>query len=103
MPKWKEQEIKLGKVLNDLKNNIPINNIDEGLAECFKEKEIEALVILIQNHFNNSEKIKLDLAFELYSVLLAGLIDSTSINQYLKTHDSESNVSQCWKCYGYMR
>ncbi|MBR6218676.1 MAG: hypothetical protein IKQ63_09200 [Eubacterium sp.] len=64
LPKWKEQEIKLGKVLNDLKNNIPINNIDEGLAECFKEKEIEALVILIQNHFNNSEKIKLDLAFE---------------------------------------
>ena len=108
LPKWKEQEIKLGKVLNDLKNNIPINNIDEGLAECFKEKEIEALVILIQNHFNNSEKIKLDLTFELYlkqeyfasSVLLAGLIDSTSINQYLKTHDSESNVSQCWKCYG---
>lgn len=48
------------------------------------------------------------MAFELYlkqeyfasSVLLAGLIDSTSINQYLKTHDSESNVSQCWKCYG---
>ena len=24
LPKWKEQEIKLGKVLNDLKNNIPI-------------------------------------------------------------------------------
>ena len=36
--------------LNDLKNNIPINNIDEGLAECFKEKEIEALNEFIKNN-----------------------------------------------------
>lgn len=67
LPKWKEQEIKLGKVLNDLKNNIPINNIDEGLAECFKEKEIEALVILIQNHFNYQALFLLLSAIILYS------------------------------------
>ena len=50
----------------------------------------------------------MDLAFELYlkheyfasAVLLAGLIDSTSINQFLKSNSSSANVSQCWKCYG---
>ena len=52
--------------------------------------------------------IKIDVAFKLYlkheyfasAVLLAGLIDSTSINQSLKTNPSPTNVSQCWKCYG---
>lgn len=108
LPKWKEREIRLGKVLADLKKGVPINVIDEGLAECFKEKEIEGLVILIQKHFDNSENMKLDLAFELYlkqeyfacALLLAGLIDSTSINRFMKANDSPANVSQCWKCYG---
>ncbi len=108
LPKWKQRNIKLGKVLADLKNNVPIDSIDEGLADCFNEREIEALVILTQKNINNSDKSKLDLAFELYlkqeyfasSMLLAGLIDSVSINQFLQTHSDPSNVSQCWKCYG---
>ena len=108
LPKWKERDIELGKVLADLKNNISIKEIDEGLSDCFKEKEIEAITILIQRHLSDFENKKLDIAFELYlkqeyfasAVLLAGLIDSTSINQFLKTNYSPANVSQCWKCYG---
>lgn len=108
LPEWKKRNIKLGNVLADIKNNISINEIDEGLAECFKEREIESFTILIQRKILDSEYKKLDLAFELYlkqeyfasAVLLAGLIDSSSINQYLKTNDSPPNVSQCWKCYG---
>lgn len=108
LPKWKEREIKLGKVLADLKRNVPVSEIDYGLSNCFKEKEIEAITILIGHHFSNSEEKKLDLAFELFlkqeyfasAVLLAGLIDSASINQFLKTNTSPENVSQCWKCYG---
>ena len=108
LPKCKEREIRLGKVLADLKNNVSISEIDEGIAELFREREIEAIVILIKEHFNDSEKNKLELAFDLYlkqefftsAVLLAGLIDSTSINQFLKIHINPINVSQCWKCYG---
>lgn len=108
LPKWKERDIKLGNVLADIENNIPVDEIDEGLAECFKEREVEALIILIKKHISESENKKLDLAFELYlkqeyfasAVLLAGLIDSTSINQYLHIHTAPENASQCWKCYG---
>lgn len=108
LPEWKERDIKLGNVLADIKNNVPINTIDEKLSDCFTEREIEALTVLIQRHLSDSDKSKLDLIFELYlkheyfssAVLLAGLIDSTSINQFLKTNPSSENVSQCWKCYG---
>lgn len=108
LPKWKERNIKLGNVFADIKDNIPVNEIDVKLADCFEEREIEALIILIKRHISDSENKKLDLAFELYlkqeyfasAVLLAGLIDSTSINQYLHTHIAPENVSQCWKCYG---
>ena len=94
LPSWKERNIKLGNVLADIKNNISINEIDEGLAKCFKEREIESLTILIQRKIPDSENKKLDLAFELYlkqeyfasATLLAGLIDSTSINQFMKTN-----------------
>lgn len=108
LPEWKKRDIRLGNVLADIKKNISISEIDEGLSNCFKEREIECITILIQRYFSNSEKNKLDLAFELYlkheyfasAVLLAGLIDSTSINQFLKSNSSSANVSQCWKCYG---
>lgn len=108
LPSWKQRNIKLGNVLADIKNNISINEIDEGLAECFREREIESLTILIQRKIPDSENKKLDLAFELYlkqeyfasAALLAGLIDSISINQFMKTNASPANVSQCWKCYG---
>ncbi|MCH5194352.1 MAG: hypothetical protein J1F11_10345 [Oscillospiraceae bacterium] len=108
LPEWKKQGIRLGKVLDDLKTNVSITKIDEGLSDCFAEREIEALTILIKRHLSNSEKRKLDLAFELYlkqayftsAVLLAGLIDSASINQVLKSSANPQNVSQCWKCYG---
>ncbi|MDE6834028.1 MAG: hypothetical protein K2J39_07285, partial [Ruminococcus sp.] len=108
LPKWKERDIKVGNVLSDLKNSVSVREIDEGLADCFKERDIEAITILIAMHLSNSEKSKLDLAFQLYlkqeyftsAVLLAGLIDSASINQVLKTTDNPENVSQCWKCYG---
>ena len=108
LPKCKEREIRPGKVLADLKNSVSIIKIDERIAELFREREIEAIVILTKEHFNDSEKNKLELAFDLYlrqeyftsAVLLAGLIDSTSINQFLKTHSNPINVSQCWKCYG---
>ena len=108
LPKWKKSDIKLGRVLADIKNNISIDVIDEGLSDCFKEREIESLMILTQRKLSNSEGKKLDLAFELYlkqeyfasAVLLAGLIDSASINQFMKTNPTPANVSQCWKCYG---
>ena len=103
LPKWKESDIKLGRVLADIKNNISIDVIDEGLSECFKEREIESLMILTQRKLSSSEGKKLDLAFELYlkheyfasAVLLAGLIDSASINQFMKTNPTPANVSQC--------
>ena len=108
LPKWKQRKIKMGNVLSDLKNNVSVDEIDEELSNCFKEREIEALTILIQRHQPDSEKKKLDLSFELYlkqeylacAMLLAGLIDSTSINYYLRTNHDSRNVSQCWKCYG---
>lgn len=108
LPKWKERNIIVGNVFSDLKNNVPITEIDEGLAECFNEREIEAITILTEKHLSDSEKRKLDLAFELYlkqeyfasAVVLAGLIDSASINQVLKSSANPQNVSQCWKCFG---
>ena len=108
LPKWKKEHVKLGNVLADIKGGVPIDVIDEGLSDCFTEREIEALTILIQRHQPDSEKKKLDLSFELYlkqeylacAMLLAGLIDSTSINYYLRTNHDSRNVSQCWKCYG---
>ncbi len=108
LPKWKKRGIKLGNVLADLKNNVPISIIDDELSDCFEERDIESLTILISNHFSDSEKAKLDLSFNLYlkheyfacAVLLAGLIDSTSINQVLKSNVGEENAAQCWKCYG---
>lgn len=108
LPKWKKQQIALGNVFADLKNDILVSEIDEKIADCFKEREIECLKMLIERKISNSEKSKLDLAFELYlkheyfasAMLLAGLIDSVSINQALKTKNNTQNVSQCWKCYG---
>lgn len=108
LPKWKKSDIKLGRVLADIKNNISIDVIDEGLSDCFTERDVDSLSVFIQRHLSDSEKKKIDLAFELYlkheyfasAVLLAGLIDSASINQFLKTNPTPENVSQCWKCYG---
>ena len=108
LPKWKQERVKRGNVLADIKNGISINEIDDKLSDCFTEREIETLTILIQRFLSNSEKNKVDLAFELYlkheyfasAVLLAGLIDSVSINQFMKTNPTSANVSQCWKCYG---
>ena len=108
LPKWKQERVKCGNVLADIKNGISINEIDDKLSDCFTEREIEALTILIQRFLSTSEKNKVDLAFELYlkheyfasAVLLAGLIDSASINQFMKTNPTPANVSQCWQCYG---
>ena len=108
LPKWKKSDIKLGRVLADIKNNISIDVIDEGLSDCFTERDVDSLSVFIQRHLPDSEKKKIDLAFELYlkheyfasAVLLAGLIDSVSINQFMKTNPAPANVSQCWKCYG---
>ena len=103
-----KSDIKLGRVLADIKNNISIDVIDEGLSDCFSERDIDSLSVFIQRHLPDSEKKKIDLAFELYlkheyfasAMLLAGLIDSVSINQFMKTNPTPANVSQCWKCYG---
>ena len=108
LPKFIERNIKVGNVLADLKNNVSINEIDLGIADCITEREIEALTILTEKHLSASESKKLNTAFELYlkqeyyasAVLLAGLIDSASINQFLKTHNTSDNASQCWRCYG---
>ena len=108
LPECKKKGAKLGKVLADFRNNVPLYKIDAELAECFREREIESLTILIQRKVSDSDSKKLDVAFELYlkqeyftsAVLLAGLIDSTSINQFLKTNVCPDNVGQCWKCYG---
>lgn len=108
LPKFKERDIQLGKVLVDLKNNVSLDIIDESISECFSERDIESIIILTNKHLANSEIKKLDLTFELYlkheffasAVLLAGLIDSISINQFLKTNTNSENASQCWRCYG---
>lgn len=108
LPKFIERNIKVGNVLADLKNNVSINEIDLGIADCFTEREIEALTILTEKYLSDSESKKLNTAFKLYlkqeyfasAVLLAGLIDSASINQFLKTHNASKKVSQCWQCYG---
>lgn len=97
-----------GGIFFDLENDVSIDDIDTRVAESFWEREIEALVILIGQQLSKSEKSKLDFAFRLYlkqeyftsAVLLAGLIDSASINQVLKSSADFQNVSQCWKCYG---
>lgn len=103
-----KKHIKLGKVMFDLKNGVSIDEIDSKIAECFWEREIEAIVILTERLLSVSDKKKLNLAFELYlkkeyftsAMLLAGIIDSASINQALKKSSAIENVSQCWKCYG---
>lgn len=108
LPKHLEKHVILSRVLTDLKNNVPLSEIDDGLADCFHERQIEAITILVERHLTNSEKKKLDLAFKLYlkeeyftsAGLLAGLIDSASINQVLKANVDSENISQCWKCYG---
>ena len=108
LPKCKERDVYLGKVLEDLKNNISINEIDKGLSECFKECEIEAFTIIIKKSLSVSDTKKLEVAFELYlkqeyftsAVILAGIIDSISINQFIKANTNSENPSQCWKCYG---
>lgn len=107
-PSFMKKHIVLGKVMVDLRNGVSINEIDLGIAECFYEREIEAIVILTERLLTDSDKKKLNLAFELYlkqeyftsAMLLAGIIDSASINQALKEPSNIENVSQCWKCYG---
>ena len=108
LPEFIERNVRVENVFSDLKNNVSVSEIDDKLSDCFSEREIETLTILIERHLPSSEKEKLDLAFELYlkqkyfvsATLIAGLVDSASINQYLKTNDNPNNVSQCWKCYG---
>lgn len=108
LPKHLIKHILAGGIIVDLENDVSINDIDTKVSECFWEREIEGLVILIERQISKSEKSKLDLAFELYlkqeyfasAVLLAGLIDSASINQALRADANPENVSQCWKCYG---
>ena len=107
-PNFMKKHIKLSKVMFDLRNGVSIDEIDSGIAECFFEREIEAIVILTERFLSDSDKKKLNLAFELYlkqeyfasAVLLAGIIDSASINQALEESSTIENVSQCWKCYG---
>lgn len=107
-PNFLKKHIVLGKVMDDLRNKVSIDEIDLGVADCFREREIEALIILTEMHLSDSDKKKLGLAFELYlkqeyftsAMLLAGIIDSASINQALKEPSTIENVSQCWKCYG---
>ena len=107
-PSFMKKLIELGKVMFDLRNGVSIEEIDLGIAECFLEREIEAIVILTEKFLSDSDKKKINLAFELYlkqeyfasSMLLAGIIDSASINQALKKPNTIENISQCWKCYG---
>lgn len=108
LPKWIERKIEVGKVFANLKNNVSITEIDKEIADYFTERDIEAIMILTQKNLSDTEKRKLDLAFDLYlkqeyfasATLLAGLIDSVSINHALNSNSNTQNVSQCWKCYG---
>lgn len=108
LPEHLIKNIEMDKIIADLENNVSIDDIDTNVSECFGERDIERIVMLIERQISKSEKSKLELAFELYlkkeyfasATLLAGLIDSTSINQVLKTNTCSQNVSQCWKCYG---
>lgn len=107
-PNFMKRHIELDKVMFDLRNGVTIDEIDSGIAECFLEREIEAIVILTERFLSDSDNKKLNLAFELYlkqeyfasAMLLASIIDSASINQALKKPSTIENVSQCWKCYG---
>ena len=45
-PSFMKKLIELGKVMFDLRNGVSIEEIDLGIAECFLEREIEAIVIL---------------------------------------------------------
>ncbi len=108
LPKYKEKNLNLGGVIVDLKNKVSIEEIDFKISECFLEREIEAIIILTEGHLSESDKAKLQLAFSLYlkqeyfasALVLAGMIDSASINQALKTSSENDNISQCWQCYG---
>ncbi|MDE6728371.1 MAG: hypothetical protein K2J80_10610 [Oscillospiraceae bacterium] len=108
LPEHLTKHIVSGRIITDLENDVSIDEIDTKISECFGERDIESLVILIGQQLSKSEKSKLDLAFKLYlkeeyfasAVLLAGLIDSASINHYLKSIVNPENVSQCWNCYG---
>lgn len=102
------KHIVLGRIIADVKKDVSIDDIDTKVSDCIDERDIEGLFVLIERKTSKSEKNKLELAFELYlkqeyfasATLLAGLIDSASINHALKTNVSPENVSQCWKCYG---
>lgn len=108
LPKCKEKSLNLGAIIVDLKNKVSVDEIDLRISVYFLEREIKAITILIDKHLSESDKSKIRLAFSLYlkqeyfaSVLIfAGIIDSVSINQALKTSSENDNVSQCWQCYG---
>lgn len=108
LPNHSMKHIATGRILDDIKNGVSIDEIDTKIADCFCERDIEGLVVLTGRKISLSEKTKLDLAFELYlkqeyftsAVLLAGLIDSASINHVLNNNVNSENISQCWKCYG---
>lgn len=108
LPEYLTKHIESHKIITDLENGVSIDAIDTKVADCFWEREVEAIALLTKRHLSASENSKLDIAFELYlkqkyfasAMLLAGLIDSTSINHFLKTNPTPENVSQCWTCYG---
>lgn len=95
-PNFMEKHIKLGNVMADLRKGVSVDEIDLEISECFIERQIEAIVILTERLLFDSDKKKLNLAFELYlkqeyfasAMLLAGIIDSASINQALKEPSS---------------
>ena len=108
IPQYLIKNVIFGRIIADLINEVSIEDIDTKICNSFSEREIDSLIILTERKISISDKEKLYLSFELYlkeeyfacAVLLAGLIDSTSINEALKSDVDSKNISQCWKCYG---
>lgn len=63
LPKWKQERVKRGNVLADIKGGVPIDVIDEGLSDCFTERDVDSLSVFIQRHLPDSEKKENRLSF----------------------------------------
>ncbi len=86
-----------------------IIELDERIASLYSKSIINDIVSNTKTHMKSVDIVKLAKAMRLFNnkdyytcaTILAGLIDSQSINQALNdTTENTINVSQCWKCYG---
>ncbi|WP_295088763.1 hypothetical protein [Ruminococcus sp.] len=86
-----------------------IIELDERISSLYSKGIILDIASNAKAHMNSVDIVKFTKAMRLFNnkdyytcaTILAGLIDSQSINQSLIDTTKENvNVSQCWKCYG---